>query len=109
MTKDKKSEKTLFQKIADGEISSKKYPEFEDDDFFVINDINPKAKVHVLLITKQPFPTLDDLPNDILSKILPKTKSIAKALCKNNSYRIQINTGPPYQEISHFHLHIYGG
>ncbi|MBQ7331927.1 MAG: HIT domain-containing protein, partial [Opitutales bacterium] len=43
--------KTLFQKIADREIPSKMV--YEDELCFAIEDINPQAPVHILVIPKR--------------------------------------------------------
>ena len=40
----------IFCKIARGEIPSNKV--YEDDDMLAFHDINPMAKVHVLVIPK---------------------------------------------------------
>ena len=45
--------KTLFEKIIDREIPADII--YEDDLCIAINDINPKAPIHVLLIPKNPY------------------------------------------------------
>ena len=45
----------IFCKINKGEIPSPKV--YEDEDFFIINDINPKAKKHYLMIQKHISPS----------------------------------------------------
>lgn len=101
-------EPTIFTKILNGIIPSTQLKEFEDDDFFVIKDINPQAPVHVLLITKKPFLDLNHAPTAIQSQILVKAREIAQVLCPKG-YQIKINVGPPKQEVPHLHLHILGG
>ncbi len=44
-------EKTIFQKIIDKEIPSTTH--YEDDLCIVIEDINPKAPIHLLIIPKK--------------------------------------------------------
>ena len=46
-------EKTIFQKIIDKEIPSTTH--YEDDLCIVIEDINPKAPIHLLIIPKKPI------------------------------------------------------
>ena len=43
-------EKTIFEKIIDGEIPS--YKVYEDEHWFAFRDISPCAPIHVLLIPK---------------------------------------------------------
>ena len=42
------SSKSVFELILSGEIESEII--YEDDDIFAINDINPVARVHILVI-----------------------------------------------------------
>ena len=44
---------TIFSKIINKEIPSE--IQYEDDICIAINDINPKAKVHILVIPKKPI------------------------------------------------------
>ena len=48
-----KSEDCLFCKIIDGRIPSEKV--YEDDTTYAFKDINPKAKVHVLIVPKDHY------------------------------------------------------
>ena len=52
-------EKTLFQQIIDREIPAT--IEYEDDKVIAIRDIQPSAKLHLLVIPKKPIPTVNDL------------------------------------------------
>ena len=57
------AEKTLFERIAEGEIPG----DFvhEDDRCFAIRDINPKAPTHILIIPRKPIPSNDHVePED---------------------------------------------
>ena len=57
------SDKTVFQRIVDGEIPADIV--FEDDHCIVIRDINPQAPVHLLLVPKKLIPNVDSLqPED---------------------------------------------
>ena len=49
----------IFCKIANGEIPSKKV--YEDDKIVSFYDLNPQAKVHVLLIPKEHIACADEI------------------------------------------------
>ena len=51
--------KSVFEMILSGEIDSDII--YEDEEIFAINDINPVAKVHILIIPKKKIPTINDL------------------------------------------------
>ena len=53
--------KTLFQKIIDREIPAEII--YEDDKYIAILDIFPKQKGHTLLITKEPYRWVIDVPH----------------------------------------------
>lgn len=101
----------IFCKIRDGIIPSPKV--YEDDDFFIINDINPKAKKHYLAIPKNHYAYLSEQKQEdaiVLSKILNKIPDLAESLGIQNGYRIIINQGEDgRQEVKHLHIHILGG
>ncbi len=50
----------LFCKIIAGEIKSDKV--YEDKEIIAFKDINPKGPVHILLVPKKHFATLNDIP-----------------------------------------------
>ena len=54
-----KSEDCLFCKIIDGRIPSEKV--YEDDTTYAFKDINPKAKVHVLIVPKDHYANVAEL------------------------------------------------
>lgn len=104
-------ENCVFCKIRDGKIQSYKY--YEDDDFFIIADLNPKAKKHYLAIPKVHYAllaqqTADDVKT--LGKILNMIPKLSKELGIENGYRLIINQGEDGgQEVKHLHIHILGG
>ena len=54
-----KSEDCLFCKIIDGRIPSEKV--YEDDTTYAFKDINPKTKVHVLIVPKDHYANVAEL------------------------------------------------
>lgn len=102
----------IFCKIKKREIPSKIV--FEDERIVAFNDINPQARVHILLIPKEHFASLNDIPEekkDILSHLLLKARQIAQQEgISKNGYRIVLNTEKDSgQEVFHIHFHLLGG
>ena len=78
------------------------------------DDINPKAPIHVLLISKEHFGTLNEIPEekkDILSRLLLIARQIAQEKgIAESGYRIVLNTERDSgQEVFHIHFHLLGG
>ena len=106
------SSKSVFELILLGEIESEII--YEDDDIFAINDINPVAKVHILVIPKKKISTINDLKdNDI--NLVGKMIMVAKQLAYEKGiditgYRLLFNTNDDaMQTVYHIHLHLIGG
>lgn len=101
----------IFCKINNGEIPSKKV--FENENFFIIKDIEPKAKCHYLAILKAHFKLLSELDvhkEKLLLDVFKTLPKIAKELGLENGYRLVINQGDDAgQTVPHLHIHILGG
>ena len=101
----------VFCKIDKGQIPSQKV--FENESFFIIRDIEPKAKLHYLAITKKHFKLLSEMDKEaekMVADILKTLPKIAASLGLENGYRIVINQGDDAgQTVPHLHLHILGG
>jgi histidine triad (HIT) family protein len=86
---------TIFEKIAAREIPAEIV--HEEEDFFVVRDINPQAPVHVLIIPKKAIPRVGDAsPGDagVLGRMLVASGEIARRLGVHESgYRLVINHG----------------
>ena len=63
---------TIFTKIRDGVIPSVKL--HQDELCFVILDINPVNKGHLLVITNESYPTLADCPEATLAHLMRVVK-----------------------------------
>ena len=101
---------TLFEKIIAREIPSTIV--FENDSVIAIEDINPQAPVHILIIPKKPIPTIADAEISdqlLLGELLLTAKNIASE--KNlEGYKLHFNVGEKGgQEVFHVHLHLLGG
>ena len=105
-------EQSIFEKILVGEISSEII--YEDDFVFAINDINPLARIHILVIPKKRINTLNQM-NEEDTTLLGHMVLVAKNLAKeqkidNTGYRILMNTNSDAgQTVYHIHLHLIGG
>ena len=101
----------LFCKIVSGEIPSKKV--YEDDFMLAFYDINPMAKVHVLVIPKVHIENVDGINaqnSGYVAKIFEKMGDIAKAAGITGGYRVISNCSPDAkQSVMHLHFHILGG
>ena len=86
---------TIFSKIINKEIPSE--IQYEDDICIAINDINPKAKVHILVIPKKPIiniNTAEEIDKDILSHLLMVCKKLASTKgISEEGYQILTNVG----------------
>lgn len=103
--------KTLFQKIADREIPSKMV--YEDDVCFAIEDINPQAPVHILVIPKRVIARLSvatDSDAGTLGHLLVVAGKVAAERGLSGGFRTVINSGPDAGEtVPHLHVHLIGG
>ena len=102
---------TIFGKIIAGEIPSEFL--YEDEHCVAINDINPQAPVHVLVIPKRGIPRLvDALDSDqeLLGHLLLAAGKVAQQLGVAEAFRLIINNGSGAgQTVFHLHLHIIAG
>lgn len=101
----------IFCKIKDGVIPAKKL--YEDDNFFIIADIDPKCKNHFLAIPKNHYKLLADMnasDKKVLSEIFDTIPKLEKLLYLQNGYRLIINQGGDAgQSVFHLHIHILSG
>lgn len=98
----------VFCRILSGSIGTKLY---EDEDFFIIRDINPKARLHYLAITREHAPLISGYTGvDALGRILKKISAMTDTLGLYGGYRLIINQGKDAeQSVQHLHIHILGG
>ena len=100
----------IFCKIRDGDIPSDII--YQDENYFVIKDINPKARIHNLVIPKRHIRSLNDTEDkDALSGLLLTARKIAKELgIDRKGYRLILNCEEGGgQSVFHLHVHLLGG
>ena len=86
----------------------------ENDDLIVINDILPKAPVHMLVIPKKHILSINHLDNQdaaLVGKMIVAAQQMAKSSgIADKGYRLVFNVGKDGgQVIPHLHLHLLGG
>lgn len=86
---------------------------FENDDFVIIKDIHPQAKLHYLAIPKQHFDDITDISkenSDLLVGMLAKIADLKNSLGLEDGFRLITNVGTNgCQSIKHVHIHLLGG
>ena len=87
---------------------------YEDPHCLVLEDINPKAPVHLLVIPRKHIPSLNEnLENDkdLLGHMMTVVARAAKEKgIDGTGYRTVINTNAEAgQTVFHLHFHILGG
>ncbi len=102
---------TIFGKIVAGELPAKKL--YEDDLCIAIDDINPQAPVHSLVIPKKPIAMLVEASEEdqaLLGHLLLVAAKIAKEKGVSDAFRTIINNGAGGgQTVFHLHIHVLGG
>jgi histidine triad (HIT) family protein len=102
----------LFCKIGKKEIPATMV--YEDDQLFVINDINPQAPLHALVIPKRHIATLNDLTaadEALVGAMMRRAAAVAAERgYAQRGFRTVFNTNAESgQTVFHIHLHVLGG
>jgi histidine triad (HIT) family protein len=99
----------IFAKIIRGEIRSDKV--YEDEFILAIKDINPAAKIHILILPKAEFVNFSDFiqnsNKDNVYDFFNKIEIIAKNYLGISEYKLITNNGKSSgQEVMHLHFHL---
>ena len=98
----------IFCKIAAGEIPSATL--YEDDDFRVILDLGPATRGHALILPKQHYANLYEIPDELAAKAIQTAKKVTtvmKDALPCDGYNIVQNNGEAAgQTVFHFHIHL---
>ena len=103
----------IFLKILDKTIPAK--IAYEDDLCLAFHDIRPQAPVHILVIPKGAYVSLDDfsaraLDAEIVAFIRALGVVAREAGLVEGGYRVLGNHGQnANQEVPHFHIHLFAG
>jgi histidine triad (HIT) family protein len=102
---------TIFGKIIDGSLPSKKV--FENERILAIEDIQPEAPVHILIMPKKPIPGLQEIKEEdlaLVGEIVQVAQKLAAELGIEKGYRLLTNNGAGAgQTVFHLHFHLLGG
>ncbi len=103
-----KDENCIFCKIANGEIPSNTL--YEDERYRVILDLGPAAKGHALILPKEHYADLYELPEESCGEVLKIAKKMAvrmkeKLGCTGLNL-VQNNGESAGQTVRHFHVHL---
>ena len=105
------AEKTLFEKIMDGEIPADIV--FEDDQCIAFRDINPQAPMHILVVPRKPIPKVSDATTQdrvLLGHLMITAAAIADKEGYGDAFRLAVNNGAEVgQTVFHIHIHLLGG
>ena len=101
----------LFCRIIQKQIPAKF--EYENETLVVIQDINPQAPTHLLLIPKQHIAQLNDADVSdarLIGELILCAKELAQKKRITDGYRLVFNNGAKAgQSVFHVHLHLLGG
>ncbi|MFQ5498545.1 MAG: HIT domain-containing protein [Candidatus Zixiibacteriota bacterium] len=93
---------SIFERIIRRELPARVF--YETDEVIVIEDIRPRAEVHLLLIPKTVTRNFYETPDGVLTMLNQTVRTVADKLQINEHFRIIINNGYG-QEVEHLHYH----
>ncbi|MDE5908703.1 MAG: HIT family protein [Lachnospiraceae bacterium] len=98
----------IFCKIIAGKIPS--HTLYEDEQFKVILDVGPATKGHALILPKQHYANLYELPEDTAADVMKLAKKMMKTMTdklKCDGFNLVQNNGEVAgQTVFHFHMHL---
>ncbi|HEY8603480.1 histidine triad nucleotide-binding protein [Tsuneonella suprasediminis] len=103
----------IFAKILRGEIPSTKI--YEDEWAYAFPDINPQAKLHILVIPKGKYVSWDDFSARASAEEIAGFVRAVGHIAREHGlvepgYRLLANVGAHGgQEVPHLHVHLFGG
>ncbi len=102
----------IFCKIAAGDVPAKIV--YRDENVVAIEDLNPQAPTHLLVIPLDHFPSLVESIGDGGDALAAGLFSVAARLGREHGgaagFRLVVNTGPDGgQTVGHLHVHVLAG
>ena len=103
-----KDNNCIFCKIANGEIPSKTI--HEDDKFRVILDLGPATRGHALILPKDHYKNIYEIPDETIADAMVLAKKMAikmtQTLHADGFNIVQNNNEIAGQTVFHFHIHL---
>lgn len=103
-----RDENCIFCKILNGDIPSAKL--YEDEDFAIILDVGPASLGHALILPKEHYANVFEMPEELLSKCMNLAKvwgeKLVKGLNADGLNLVQNNGLAAGQTVFHYHLHL---
>jgi histidine triad (HIT) family protein len=100
----------IFCRIAAGEIPSKTV--YRDDDVIAVEDVNPQAPVHLLVLPVAHHADITKLSaaDPTMTQLFHVASTLGRERAGKNGFRIVVNTGPDGgQTVDHVHVHVLAG
>ena len=101
-------ENCIFCKLANGVFPTNSI--YEDDRFNVILDAGPATKGHALILPKEHYKNIYELPEDLAGDAFKLAKKLAKEMTQKlgaDGFNIvQNNNEVAGQTVFHFHMHL---
>lgn len=82
---------------------------YEDELVMAFMDMEPINEGHILLVPKQHYLDVDEIPDNVLAHLMIVSKKIVSALKEiygPDGYSIMQNGGK-FNDVGHYHLHIF--
>jgi len=106
--KEFQKQQCIFCQIIEGKIPSKKV--YDDDKCFAVMDINPAAVGHVLLLPKEHYAIMPQVPDEIIGHLFMIAKHISQAMLRQlkvEGTNVFVANGMiAGQKAQHFMIHI---
>lgn len=103
-----KKDNCIFCKIIGGEIPS--HVLYEDEQFKVILDVNPATKGHALILPKEHYANLYELPEETAADAMKLAQRMMRKMTEKldcDGFNIVQNNGEAAgQTVFHFHMHL---
>lgn len=98
----------IFCKLANGDIPTRKL--YEDDKFTVFMDMGPATKGHSLVVPKDHYANIYEMPAELLGEAMKVAQKMAIKLTETlhaDGFNILQNNGEAGgQTVFHFHIHL---
>ncbi len=103
-----KNDNCIFCKLANGVFPTNSI--YEDENFNVILDVSPATKGHALILPKEHYADIYEIPAELLAEAIKIAQKVIKhttPILGCDGYNVLQNNGTAAgQTVFHFHLHL---